>query len=365
MLTRRDLLKGAGVAAGSAAVGPFVHARPAKADKGELVICSWGGSLAKVQRKVFFEDFEKQTGIKITDDTPPIPTKVKAMVESKNVTWDIIETDMAAILSLVKDNLLEPIDYAKLDKRELDNISAPAKHPYAVGSRIYSFNIVYNTKAVPTGKHPHTWAEFWDAKKVPGSRSLNFGGGVTPQIEIALLADGVPMEKLYPPDVARAWKSMSRIRPHVTKWYTSHSEAIQLLTSGEVAMACTVGSRAITAKREEAPLDVDYNQGKMGADHWCLVKGVRNKDAAMTFINFALAPQRQAALSREIPYGPSNRRAFEFMKPEEARDLTSHPENEKLQFFWDAKWWGEVGPDGKTNRERETERYATWMLSGG
>jgi putative spermidine/putrescine transport system substrate-binding protein len=65
-----------------------------------------------------------------------------------------------------------------------------------------------------------------------------------------------------------------------------------------------------------------------------------------------------------VPYGPSNRKAFDFLKPEEARDLTSYPENEKLQFWWDVKWWGEVGPDGKTNRERETERFAAWMVSG-
>lgn len=363
-MRRRDFLKAAGGAASVAAVGPFIHARPARADKGELVVVSWGGSLAKAQRKAYFEPFERETGIRIKDDTPPTPAKVKAMVESGNITWDVIETDMAAILTMLRDNLLEPIDYAKLDKKEIDGLPEAVKHPYAVGSKIYSFNIVLNTKLLPVGKHPRSWADFWDGQRFPGGRTLNFGGGVTPQLEIALLADGVPRDKLYPLDVDRAWRSMSRVRPHVTKWYQSHSEAIQLLTAGEVGAGCTVGSRGIAAKREGAPLDVEYAEGKLGADHWCLVKGTRSREAAMTFINSCLSPARQAVLSAEVPYGPSNRRAFDHLKPEEARDLTSHPDNEKRQWWWDARWWGEVGPDGKTHRERETERFAAWMLSG-
>jgi hypothetical protein len=46
MVRRRELLKGMGAAA-AVALGPFVHARPARADKGEIVIVTWGGSLVK------------------------------------------------------------------------------------------------------------------------------------------------------------------------------------------------------------------------------------------------------------------------------------------------------------------------------
>ena len=40
--TRRHFVKIIGAVGASAAVGPFFHARPAKADKGELVVVSWG-----------------------------------------------------------------------------------------------------------------------------------------------------------------------------------------------------------------------------------------------------------------------------------------------------------------------------------
>ena len=364
MVRRREVLKTIGVTTAAVTLGPFVHTRPARADKGELVVVTWGGSLVKAQRKAYFEGFEKETGIRIKDDTPPTPAKLKTMVESGSITWDVIETDLAAILTMRKDSLLEPIDYGKLDKRAIDSIYPATRLPDAVGSKIYSFNIVYNTKALPTGKHPRTWAEMWDGKKFAGGRSMNFGGGVTPQLEIALLADGVPRDKLYPVDVARAYASMAKLKPLVNKWYGSHAEAIQLVTSGESAIACTVGPRGMAAKREGAPIDVEFNEGKLAADHWCIVKGSHNREAGHAFINYAIDARRQAAMSRDVPYGPSNKAAIEFLKPAEARELPSSPENEKLQWWWQAAWWGEIGPDGKTNRERETEKFARWMVAG-
>jgi putative spermidine/putrescine transport system substrate-binding protein len=263
---------------------------------------------------------------------------------------------------MVKDGLLEPINYGKLDRAKLDRIPKPLHSSHGIGHKIYSFNIVYNTKTFPTGKHPRSWAEVWDGQKFKGGRSFNFRGGIGPQLELALLADGVTIDKLYPVDVERAWKSMDRVRPLVTKWYQSHAEAIQLVTAGEVDVACTIGPRAVTAKRTGAPIDVDYNEGKLGSDYWCVVKGSKNQEVALQFINFALDGKRQAGMVKENPYGPSNAAAFEFLTRDEARDLTTAPDNIKRQFWINEDWWGKVGADGKNENQKQKERFATWML---
>jgi len=360
-LKRRDLLKTAGAIA---AVGPFFHIRPAKADKGELVVVSWGGPWNEALRTIMFKDFEAQTGIRVRDDAPPENAKIKAMVESGNVTWDIIDTDMPAILSLIDDKLLEPLEYSKFDQSKLANIPKELHHPYGLGHKIYSFNICYNSQAFSKENHPQSWADVWDGVKYPGGRTFNFRGGVSPQLEVALLADGVPIDKLYPLDVERGWRSFDRLRPLVTKWYASHSEAIQLLSAGEVAVGCTIGAETITAKRQGAPVDVDYNQGKLSSDHWSIVKGTQNLEAAHQFINFAIAGDRQAGMSKYVPYGPSNSEAMQYLSAQEAADLCSSPENLKKGFWWNIEWWGTVGPDGKTPRERLAEEYAAWMVKG-
>src|SRR5215213_5459067 len=132
-LSRRRVLLGAGV---SVATGPFFHVTPAKADKGELVVVGWGGSRAAAMREVMFAPFEKATGIRVRDDGPPEAAKVKAMVDSGNVTWDVLDTDIPAILSMVNAKLLDPIDYGKIDKAKLAKIPSVLHHPYGLGHLI-------------------------------------------------------------------------------------------------------------------------------------------------------------------------------------------------------------------------------------
>src|SRR5690349_17064121 len=115
-MRRRGFLAGVG----AVAAGPFFHVRPAQADAGQLVVVSWGGDYDDALRELVGQPFEKATGIKVKFDTPPENAKVKAMVEAKNVAWDVLLTDIPAVLSLAKDNLLEPMDYGALDKKVVD-----------------------------------------------------------------------------------------------------------------------------------------------------------------------------------------------------------------------------------------------------
>jgi putative spermidine/putrescine transport system substrate-binding protein len=359
---RRSVLKAAGLATATAALGPFFHVRPAAADRGQLVVVGWGGAWTDALREVMFEPFAKSTGSQVTADGPPLPAKIQAMAQSGNVTWDVIETDLPAILTLVKAGLLEPIDYSKLDQKKLSSIPKDLQQEYGVGSSVYSLNIVFNTTAFPKGRNPHTWAEVWDAKQFSGGRTLNFGGGISPPLEIALLADGVPMGKLYPLDVERAWRSLDRIRPSVTKWFVSHGQGVEIIATGDAAVGATIAAQAFAAKRGGAPIDVDFNEGKMGANYWAIVKGGRNRDLAMAFINFAIDPEKQANMAKRVPYGPTSTEAFKFLSDDEAAVVPTSPRNIEKQFWWDVDWWGRVGPDGKTEREKEAEVFASWML---
>ncbi len=361
-MKRRDLLRATATAGMLAA--PFLHTRPARADKGELVVVGWGGEYDRAVRELVVPGFTKSTGYGVKFDAPPENAKIKAMVQSGNIGWDVIMTDIPAVLTLTKDDLLEPLDYAALDRQRIDNIPKVLQQPYALGQRIYSFNIVYNTNLLPKPKHPRNWAEVWDGKNFPGGRTFNFQGGIEPQLEVALLADGVSEDKLYPLDVERAWKMYDKLRPLVSKWYTSHAQAIQLIGAGDASVGCTIGPRGITAKRAGAPIDVDYNQGKLASDNWCLIKGVRDKKIAMEFINQATAPHAQAAIAQRVPYGPSNGGAFAFLSPAEAADLNTSPDNIKQQFWQNVAWWSKPGPDGQTPREAQAARFAKWMLNG-
>ena len=59
-----------------------------------VTVVSWGGAYQESVRKAFFEPFMKETGVKIVEEEfNGEIAKIRAMVESNNVTWDVVEND--------------------------------------------------------------------------------------------------------------------------------------------------------------------------------------------------------------------------------------------------------------------------------
>src|SRR5215467_16135037 len=56
---------------------------------GEVRIAGYGGTMQETQQKAYFEPFEKLSGIKVRAFPGSDPTKIKAMVETGNVEWDL------------------------------------------------------------------------------------------------------------------------------------------------------------------------------------------------------------------------------------------------------------------------------------
>ena len=331
--------------------------------KNQVVVCNWGGRSADFEKECFYDPFEKATGIKVIMTSPPVVGKIKAQVDSGNIEWDIILTDIPAVMAMTEGETtyLEEIDYSRLDKAVVEQIIPETRKKYSIGGRVYSLNICYNTNTFKDD-HPRTWADVWDIKKYPGIRSFNNTyGGIPPQYEMFLLADGVTIDQLFPIDVERAWKSLDKLKPNITKWYKSHSQAVQMLVSGEVDIACTIGPRVIAAKWDGAPVDVEYNGGKLASDNWCIIKGAKNKDSAYKLINFILDAKRQACFSSKAPYGPTNMTATQYIDPKIAKDLNTAPDNLKKQFWPNREWWMETDADGKTNRANSIERFTKWL----
>ena len=82
----------------------------------------------------------------------------------------------------------------------------------------------------------------------------------------------------------------------------------------------------------------------------------------MKFIEFAMNPESQAGLAKIQPLGPLNAKAFELLSEERARILPSHPDNLKHQVLLNAKFWATVGPDGKSNIEKNMEMWNEFSL---
>lgn len=150
----------------------------AKADD-KLVFVSYGGTYWAAQAEAFAKPFAKKEGITLVSDSGPNLAKIKAMVEAGAVQWDVVDVTEADYINLVKQNLLEPIDYSVFDPKTLAALDERDRLKYGVTSVLYTFGIAYRADlGRPT--HPTNWAEFWDTKKFPGPRALPAGSSIDP-----------------------------------------------------------------------------------------------------------------------------------------------------------------------------------------
>ncbi|MYZ48610.1 ABC transporter substrate-binding protein [Propylenella binzhouense] len=352
-MSRRRFLAGAGGLAGAALAAPLLP-RPALAAE-QVRFCSWGGSLQDLQREHVLAPFQAASGIKVVEDSLPFPSRIKAMVDSGNLEFDVVETDLLTILSLEEmGEYFEPIDYSALSPAALAGIPEGLRLPKAIGYFYWSYNIGYRTDKFG-GASPQSWADVWDTAKFPGGRTLcSADDGQYPNLEFALLADGVAKDALYPIDVDRAFASLDRIKPSVRKWWSSGSEVVQLFTSGEVTAGSTYSGRLMTAKAEGAPVDLSWNDGQASLDYLMIVKGA-DMGPAMKLIDALLQVQPSIAIFNEYAGGPANAEVLAGLKPGRAAELPSYPDNLARMYVQDSKWWAD-------NLGTIVEKFHEWSV---
>lgn len=359
LINRRRLLQATSSALAVGALSSTTG-RTATQSSGELRAVVGGGDFGKAFIEAYVRPFEAETGVKVTPITQNVPdTQVAMMVTTNSVSVDV--TFVGNVDMLVSKEYLEKIDYSIYQKKELDGIMDVCRHPFAVAPYLVSLNMVYNTGKFPVGSpRPTTWAEFWDVKKFPGVRSLSsipYGAW-----EEALLADGVPVDKLYPMDVDRVFASLDRIKPHIRKWWANGSEILQIMRDGVADLAQCLDGRAVFLIDQGAPIEINRNQAKLYWDYMAIPKGSPNVQNAQKFIEFVTRGDRQAAFAQLYPQAPSNRNAFAYLPEKVARKLCTYPDYSATSYLLDKKWYEETGSDGMTNLQRLTQRWNQWIL---
>ena len=344
---RRRFLSHAVKVSTAIVAAPYVVTE-SKAATNQLVFAGFGGDYQTGQTKALFEPFEKETGIKILQTTGVDLAKLRAQVQSGNVEWDFLALPDRLRYTAVRDGLVMPLDYSVIDKSK---IIPTLVTEHAIGCVTIPMLLAYATKAYPSpDKAPKTWKDFWNIDGIPGQRGMYNGAVYT--MEFALLADGVPKDKLYPLDVERAFRSLDRIKSKVI-WWSQMAQPGPMLISGEIAVTPSV--RAITSMLKGEPLGISYDGAALTYEAWVVPKGTKNAAGAMKFIDFALKAKPQAELTKYIAYGPTNIDAAAMVDPKAKPYLSSNPENAAKGFLLSGDYWG-------PNLEKITERWNEWRL---
>lgn len=351
---RRGILGGllllSGLMAGSAGLALAQKSEPPKPSS--IVVNAAGGAVNKALREAFFSEFERRYGIRVIDTSPTDFGKLRAMVQSGNVEWTVMEINEADAERAARMGLLEPLDRSIIDM---------SGHPpqlqekkYVVTRGIYSTVLGYRTDVFAKRPHPRTWAEFWDVKKFPGPRSLR--NSPVDNLEFALLADGVKPDAIYPIDIDRAFKKLDEIKPHVSVWWTTGAQSAQLLIDKEVVMGTAWHGRFYTAIKEGAPIAIEWNQGLIHQTPFGIPKGAKDAYWGQKFLAILTEPQNQAKYANLMSYPGLHKDAVKYTDPRMLPFLPTHPDNLSRQAWSSAAWWNE-------NADAVGERWNRWMLA--
>lgn len=327
-----------------------IWALPAAAQ--QLTVVNFGGANGAAQKKAFYEPFEKASGAKVVPvEYNGEQAKIKAMVEARKVTWDVVEAESADLDRGCDEGLFERLDWAKIGTKA-DFLPA-AVHECGVGLFVWASALAYD--ATKLKEAPRGWADFWDVKRFPGKRSLRKAARFN--LEYALMADGVKPADVYKvlstkDGAERAFRKLGELKPHL-QWWEAGAQPPQFLVAGDVVMSSAYNGRIETARREGRDLRLVWSGSIYDVDYWSIPKGSPNRDLATRFIALAVTPERQAEFAKLISYGPTHMKAFNGLDAKVLAQLPTAPANVKDALKFDFRFWSDQG-------EELEKRFAAW-----
>ena len=330
----------------------------------EVILQDPGGAYGEALRKIIYGPFEKETGIKVvTVQEARSGPRLKAMAEAGKAAWDLafIFDQETKILA---DCCLATIDYSKLSELAQTTLAAMPenlKRPKGVALQVIGVGLTWNTDKYKGEKAPKSWADFWDVKTFPGRRCMPAWSRFT--FEAALMADGVPKDKLYPIDMDRALKKLAEIKPYVAKWWTTAAQPPQLLLDGEADMCMAYTGSMSKFAMEGAPVSLTWNQGFVYYDFFSIPKGAPNYENALKVLSWRLDPKRAAELTSNFPVALPSSVVFQAADPKVSVFWANNPKNAAQAIEWSPDYWGAPSPDGRSTNEEHGQEKLNALLA--
>jgi len=352
-LTRRGFLS----AMAALGILPALGSK-AMAQANEIVVVNWGGRASEVLQEVMADTYTKETGIPVTvDGSGPSGGKIRAMVESGAVVWDVCDSGMGTALILTEQGVIQPINYDIVDKSK---VLDQAAYSHGVGNYVYSYVMASNPKLLG-GNAPQSWEDVWNTKDFPGMRT--FRKSVRGMLESATMAQGIPAEEVY--DVLNTEDGLKagidkfrQLRENIIVW-GSGSASQNLFLQEEVAIGNIWSTRAhlLRDQMEDGSFEVSFKGGVIAPGVWVVPNNnPAGSDEAMKFIAHAQDPELQVQWLEMIGSGPANPQAADLVPAELQKYNPSSPENLAQQIFYNDEWYAK-------NQVRAEEMYVDALIN--
>lgn len=331
--------------------------------KASITFTSWTGPYMRSQMLGFVRPYEIQNQIKVNvAHYNGGIAEIRDQVESANVVWDVVDLTQADSLRACREGLLENLSDIDLP----DGIDGtPFKEDFVdgalnncgVGVIVWGTAFAYSSSLFSSNP-PKTISDFFDTDKFPGPRAIR--NDPTVIMEWALMADGVPRDKVYSmlgtdAGVQRALKKMDSIKSGLQIWEAGR-QPVRMLNAGEVAMSSIWVTTGVSASKEDgADFNVSMDGRVIELDLFGIPKGSQNKAAAIDFIRYASSSKALADMVGYLPNGPARKSSLKLLSDETLSQIPNGPAYEdNLYIMSDAEWWA-------VNHTRLEDAFKAWL----
>lgn len=326
-VARRDLLTGAGALGAALALG-----RPAAAASLDVVMANSGGDSMKGLAATFGAHYQQVTGGKmIMDGSGPSNGRIREMEVAKNVIWDLCDLGPQAVGELGPIGMLSKIDYSIVDRNK---ILPQYTYDYGFCNYYFSQVLAWDSSAV---KRAPVITDFFDFKNFPGKRMVR--KDAQPMLELTLMADGVPPDKVYPMDVNRALRKLASVKDQILFWETG-TQTQSWLRDGEVVMGFLPHTRANILKGStNGRIQWTFGGGVLVPSCWVVPANNPAGKQAMVALATTQDAATQVELLRILGNGPANPQADSLVPADLQAVNPSSAANIAVQCKMDADYW--------------------------
>jgi putative spermidine/putrescine transport system substrate-binding protein len=282
------------------AIGPIGVA--VDAQQSRLVVASFGGTWERDTRTDLIGPFEKDHNARV-DYVVGLSTETLARLKAQkdNPQMDVIMLDDVLTAEAVSLGLLE-----KLTPAEVPNLKDLRKegrfsNDHGVGFTFSATVLMYNTEKVKPA--PTSWKVLWDPKyaghvAIPGMNT-------TYGLHMLLMASR--LEGGSETNIKAGLEGLKKLqKDNQAVVYTSTTQLNTLAQQGQVWLAAYSSVWVNQIEKGGTPVAIAVPQEGIYPIYtaWSVVKGAKNRAAAMQFVNYALRKEVQEKFAPRVGAAP-------------------------------------------------------------
>ncbi len=336
-VTRRHFLGVTGLGTAAAVLGaavPGLRPRPAFAqgDIGDRVVLATWPNYHDAQN---FEMFTGETGAFVQVNVFGSNEEMLAKLQAGGSGWDVFVPTNYTITTYVSEDLIEPLDVAKLPNYDAGAFDPRFSDAGTVDGVLYAVPKNWGTTgfAVNTshdGGTPLTsWKDFFDRTKDDFSGRTMVHDYQLTTIGNALKYFGYSFNSVDPAELADAERLLIEVKPHL---FAISSDYQPSMRSGDawLTMCWTGDGKQLNKDIPEIAFVLGKEGGEIWSDYYAIPKGAPHRDAAYALINFLLDPEVNAREVLAHGYPVADSRTNALLPKEILEDPILYPAQELL-----------------------------------